>query len=499
MPIYVSTVEVMLASSSVTPPLASKSAAWDSSFQSMPPAKILSDLAGCFPGHSSSSETSPRKDNLSHCVSSQVYSSRLDIVLAHKNKRKGSRKDNIRVDPSGIGSACPTFNRASKGNGYCSVSAQSPLASCKHCLRRVWSAHRSSADPSGPMQFAVPLTSASSRALPCWTSRLDVALCAIPGVSSSRSKDLYTALAPSDSELTQHGCSQCSAKLSDLHASVKLYISTCSIAIKPFRDASQASGHVYSSLLVPQLKKISSASSENAAESETTHQQVPSGSSADLQITQLHVTSTAIGPGLPQRTVSREIWLSPSTASKRNGPVGKRMVTNTHLNPNIVDFQNCNSSETELGRTPSSGIIPPHHKISKITLILATPWTSFPIQVIREFRKSPSPVFTQTQVSDTVGSTFYPGDIRPGFSLSINPICSPEFLPSAQHSACSGSRFFLEPDSVGNADAMVTSVQPRTINAPSCRTGESVWYPSVSVKIASFGPGRKVVKISIPF
>lgn len=500
MPIYISTIEVMLSSSRVTPPLASKPAAWDSSFQRMPPADVLTDLAGCFPARLSSLETLPRKGSPPRSVSSEVYSSRLDIVLARTKERKGSGKDNGRADPSGIRSACPTFPRAPKGNRYCSVSAQSPLASCKQCLGKDWSAHCSSTDRVGPMQFAVPLPSASaSRALPCWTSRLDVALCALPGVSQS--KKLSTVLAPSNSELA-HGYSQCKAKLSDLHASVKLHISTCSVAIKPFQATSQARGQVYSSLLLPQRKRISPPSSEFAAESEMTRQAIPSGSSSDLQITRFHVTSTAKCPGLPLQTVSREIWLSPVTASKGNKPVGKRTATNAHLDPDMVDFQSCHSSGTELGRNPSSGIIPMRHKISKITLILATPWTSFPIQVVREFRKSPSPsIFIKTQGSDTGRPTFHPDGIRSGFSLSINPVCRPEFLPSPQHCGNSESKPFPEPDSVRNAgqDTLVASVQPRATNATSCRTGDSVWCPSISVRIASFGPGRKVVKISIPF
>ncbi|XP_054825905.1 spectrin beta chain, non-erythrocytic 5 [Eublepharis macularius] len=446
-PIYISTVEVMLSSSRMTQSQASKSAVWRSSFQKMPSAEILSDSAWYFPAHLSSAETTPRNDiSPSGCISSTVYSSRLDIVLAQASKGKGLGKGNSCVNPSGIGSACPT----PPCNGSSSVGASSPLTFCKSCSVSDWS--HTSTDHIGPKQFAASLPSTTaSRALPCWTSRLDVALCAIPPVSRSHSKNLHTALGPCSAETTQHGYSQCNAQLSDLHASVKLYISTCSIAIKPLRTASQASSHTYSSLLLPQLKKFSSAYSGCPTESQMTYHTIPSIASEDLHVTEFHVTSTA-GPGLPQQTVSKEIQLSPISTSKGDHPVGERPATSGHLDPDLVVFQNPHSSGKEFERTSSPGIIPAHQNVSKITLILATPWTSFPIQVIREYKKSPAPSIL-IRAPGTVVPPFHSGDIGSGFSLSINSVCYPELLPSQQHSTNSESKTFQEPGSIlGNAD-----------------------------------------------
>ncbi|CAI5763944.1 spectrin beta chain, non-erythrocytic 5 [Podarcis lilfordi] len=460
-PIYISTVEVMLSSSQVTPSLAPKSAVWGSSFQRMPPAAILSDSAWYFPTHSSPADTLPRHDiSPSHSLSSEVYSSRLDIVLAHTDKGNGFGKDNSCVNPPGIKSACPALHRDPQYNGYSSGGAQSSLISSKQCSGCDWSACHSSPDHTGSMQFAVPFPpAAASRALPCWTSRLDVSLCAIP----SQSKKLHTALTPCSSEPpVRHGYSPCKAQLPDLHASVKLYISTCSIAVKPFRTASQASSHGYSSLFLPCRKNMSSASSSLATDPQMTHQAIPSRSSADLQITQLHVTSTAKCPGLPQQTVSREIWLSPTTVSKGDHPVGKRTVANAHLDPDLVVFQNRHSTSKEFGRTSSARIIPDCHKVSKITLILATPWTSFPIQVIKEFRKSPAPsVFIRASGSNTGVPAFQTDYIGSGFSLSINPVCCPEFQPLQQYDANSQSKPSKEPNTIRNVDqdTLVTNMQ----------------------------------------
>lgn len=501
-PIYISTVEVMLSSSKVTPSQASKSAVWCSSFQKMPPAEILSDSAWYFPAHLSSAETAPRNNNsASGCISSAVYSSRLDIVLAHTSKRKGFGKDSSCVNPSGIRSACPSHPY----NSFCSAGAPSPITSCKSCSGSTWNTCHSSTDHMGPKQFAtsLPSTTTASGTLPCWKSRLDVALCAIPPVAQSHSKILHTALGPCRAETRQRGYGQCSAQLSDLHASVKLYISTCSIAIKPFRTASQTSSHAYSSLLLPQLKKFSSTSSGCPTESQMAHHTIPSTTSEDLHITQFHVASSAGPPVLPQQTVSREIQLSPTSVSKRDHSLAQGSAASGHLDPDLVVFQNSHTSGKGFERTSSPGVISPPHNVSKITLILATPWTSFPIQVIREFRKSPAPsILIRTPGTDTVGPTFYSGDIGSGFSLSINPVCCPELLPSQQHRANSESKPFQEPGTaIGNADedTLITTVQACATNAATRIAGESAWCPSISVKIASFGTGRKVVKISIPF
>ncbi|XP_062974523.1 spectrin beta chain, non-erythrocytic 5 [Elgaria multicarinata webbii] len=496
-PIYISTVEVMLSSTGAAPSSASRSAALGSSFQRMPSADILSDSAWYFPACLPSTETLPRNGILpSHCLSSEVYSSRLDIVLAHSNS---FGKESSRVNPSGLKPACPTLHRPPQCNGYSSTGAQSPLASSKRYPGSDQRACHSSTDHAGPVQFTGPFSSATaSRALPCWTSRLDVSLCAIPDASPTERKKLSTALAPCSSEPMQPSYSHCNARLSDLHASVKLYISTCSIAIKPCRAASQASGHAYSSILLPHLKKISSPSSGCKTGPQVTHQAIPSRSSADLQITRFHVTSTAKCPGLPQQTVSREIWLTPATVSTADASVGKRTVTNPHLDPDLVVLPNCHSTGKESGRTSSAEIIPTHHKISKITLILATPWASFPIKVIREFRKSPAPsVFINTPDSNMDGPSFQTDYIGSGFSLSIKPVCCPELYRSQQLGANSGPNPFQEPDTVGNAnqDALATSVQTCTTRTASHQTGESAWYPSISMCLKSSDFGRTVDEV----
>lgn len=500
-PIYISTVEVMLSSSRMTSSEASNSAVWCSSFQKMPPAGILSDTAWYFPAHLSSAETTPRSNiSPSGCISSVVYSSRLDIVLAQTSKGKGLGKDNSCVNPSGIGSASPS----PLCNSFYSTGTPSPDTSCKSCTGHAWSICHSSSDHMDSKQLGASLPSTTaSRTLPCWTSRLDVALCAIPSASRSHSKNLHTALGPCRAQTTQHGNSQYNAQLSDLHTSVKLYISTCSIAIKPFRTASQASSHAYSSLLLPQLKKFSSTSSGCPTESQMAHHPTPSTASEDLHITQFHVASTA-GPVFPQQTVSRKIQLSPASVSKRDNSVAPEPAASGHLEPDLVVFQNSHSTGKGFERTSRPGIIPSRHNVSKVTLILATPWTSFPIQVIREFRKSPAPsILIRTPGANAVGLPFYSGDIGSGVSLSINPVCCPELLSSQQyHGGNSESKPFQQSGTVsGNADedTLVTTVQACATNAASYRAGESAWCPSISVKIASLGTGRKVVKISIPF
>ncbi|KAM6459321.1 uncharacterized protein PHA67_008307 [Liasis olivaceus] len=478
-PIYISTVEVMLSSAKVVPSPVSRAALYGASFQRMPPEEIISDSAWYFPTHSSSTGTLPISDILpSPCLSSEVHSSRLDIVLAHSNKGNGLGKDNSCVNSSSIKSACPTLFRDTQCKGYNSIEARSLLASCSGASDwkgNDWDACHSS---------AVSFHSAASRALPCWTSRLDVSLCAIPDASSSQNKNLYQVLAPCNSRSTEQHYNQCNSQFSDLHASVKLYISTCSIAIKPISAA-------YSSLLLPHLKKISTTSPGLTAGPQMSHQVIPSGNSVDHQVKQLHVTNPTKCPILPQQTVFKEIWLTPSTLAKADSLLGKRTVANSQLDPDLVVFQNHHSTGKEFGKTSNAGIIPAHHKISKITLILATPWTSFPIKVVREFRKQPVPsVLIKASGSDMGGSMLQPDCTGSSISLSINPICCPEFQPSQE------SKPFQDPDASGNADraAFLTHRQ-----ASSRAPGENTWCPSISVKIASFGTGRKVVKISIPF
>ncbi|KAH0620638.1 hypothetical protein JD844_021301 [Phrynosoma platyrhinos] len=503
-PIYISTVEVMLSSSRVATPPTSKPAVQETSFRRMPPAEILSDSDWYFPAHLPPTETLPRNDILPpHCLSSEVYSSRLDIILAHSNKGKDLGRDQSCVNPSGIKAACSTLHKGLQCNGYSNAGVHSSLISCKQYSGSGCSGCHSSTVHADPVQFAVPFPSATaSRGLPCWISRLDVSLCAIPeSDSSSQSKTTHAALPLCNSEPRQHSYNHCSAQPSDLHASVKLYISTCSIAIKPFRAASQTSNHAYSSLLLPHLNKISTGSSSHGARPQMTHQAIPSRSPTDLQITRFHITSTDKCPDPHQQTVSREIWLSPTTMTKGDSPFGKRTIQNTHLDPDMIVFQNHHSTGEKYGKTSSTGIIPGHHKISKITLILATPWTTLPIKVIKEFQKNSAPsIFVKTQGSNLEGPNLQTDCIGSGFSLSINPVCCPEFQPSRQ-GARSEPKPFQEPGTVGETDQAtpLTNMSACTTNAASHKTGESKWCPSISVKIASFGAGRKVVKISIPF
>uniref|UniRef100_A0ABM5FN35 Spectrin beta chain, non-erythrocytic 5 n=1 Tax=Pogona vitticeps TaxID=103695 RepID=A0ABM5FN35_9SAUR len=490
-PIYISTVKVTLSSSRAAPPAASKSAVWVNSFQTKQPEEIVSESTWYFPAHLLSTETQPRNDSLpSRSPSSEVYSSRLDIILAHSNRGKDLGEDDSCVNPPRIKTACPTLHRGLQCNGYSNTGTQSSLISCKQYSGTEWSDCHSSADPVGPGEFAVPLPPATvSRALPCWTSRLDVSLCAVPDASSPQRKNSNTAPAPCISKPTQRGCSQCSAELSDLHASVKLYISTCSIMIKPFRTASQASSHAYSSLLSSRLKKISSPSSGLGEESPVTHQDTPSRSSADLQITQFRVTSRDKSPDLPLQTVSRDIRLSPTAVNKEGAPVGKQIVRDPGLDPDLVVFQDHHSTDKAFRRTSNTGMIPSHHKISQITLILATPWTSFPIKVIREFRKSPAPsVFIKTLGSGTGSPNFQPGYKGSGFSLSINPVCCPEFQSYQQQGANS------EPHSTDHS-TLVTSMRACTTNAASHKTGESAWCPSFSMYVKSSDFGNTVDEV----
>ncbi|XP_044291663.1 spectrin beta chain, non-erythrocytic 5 [Varanus komodoensis] len=356
-------------------------------------------------------------------------------------------------------------------NGRSSVGAESHRAPSKQYPASSWSVCHSSPGHAGPMQFPGPFSSAtSSRALPCWTSRLDVSLCDIPEASPSQRKNLYTVLSPCCSEPAQPSYN---TQLSDLHASVKLYVSTCSIVIKPCRTASPPSSHAYSSLLLPHLRKISSPSSGCGTSPQEDHQAIPSRSPEDLQVTQFHVSSTAKCPGLPQQTVSREIWLTPTTVSAADAPVGKRTVTNTHVGADMVVFQNCHSTSKDSVRSSSAGIIPAHHKISKITLILATPWASFPIKVVREFRKSPAPsAFINTPTSEMVSQTFQQEYMGSGFSLSINPVGCSALYPSRKQGGNSVSEPLQEQDAEGNANqaSLATNVQTCTTRATSHQT-----------------------------
>lgn len=476
-PIYISTVEVTLSSARVVPSPISRAAVYGASFQRMPPAENTPNSTWYFPDHSSSAETLSISDILpSPCLSSEVHSSRLDIVLARSKKRNGLEKDNSCINSSAFKSACPTLLRDTQCKGYKSTDAQSMLVSCSGASdwkENDWDACHSS---------AAAFHSATSRALPCWTSRLDVSLCAIPDASSSQNKNLYRIRAPCNSKSTEQNYNQCNSQFSDLHASVKLYISTCSVAIKPIRAA-------YSSVLLPHLKKISTTSPGLTRGNQKTHQVIPSRNSAEHQVKQLHVTNPTKCPILPPQTVFKEIWLTPSTLAKADTLLGKRTVTHSPLDPDMLVFQNHHSASKEFGKTSSIGIIPAHHKISKISLILATPWTSFPIKVVREFRKQPAPsVLIKASYSDMGGSTLQSNCKGSSILLSINPVYCPEYQSSQED--------LQDPDAATNASQAVflTNMQ-----ASSHRHGENTWCPSISVKIASFGTGRKVVKISIPF
>ncbi|XP_030415415.1 uncharacterized protein LOC115650119 [Gopherus evgoodei] len=497
-PIYVSTVEVMLSSSRVTPPPTFESAVQGRPFQKMP------SSAWYLPAGQSATESTRRNVTLPPSnISSGVYCSRLDVILAQTNRRKVFRKDNPCMNLSDMASACSNLHRDSWGSGCGSFGIRSTPTSCKQCSVGDQSACHSSTDKNGPMKLSVSLPSAasSSKAPPSWTSRLDVALSAIPAVSPLHSKRMHATLASRSSAPPQRGYSQCSVPIPDLHASVKLYISTCSLAIKPFRTDTQVSNHAHSSLLVPQLEKMPGTSAGLPTGSQVSKQDFSSPGSPALQITRFHVTSSAECPGLPQQTVSREIWLTPAALTRRESSVGGREVPNTDLNPDLIIFQNNPSSETAFGNTPCERLTPAHHKISKITLILATPWTTVPIHVVREFRKSPAPtIFIKSRDLDAPGPPLHPIGIGAGLSLSVNPVCCPELLSSQQRWATSGSRPSQDACTVGTIapENLLTNIPACTANVPH-RAGRGAWCPSFAVNIASFGAGRRVVKISIPF
>lgn len=497
-PIYVSTVEVMLSSSGVTPPPTFESAIRDKPFQKWP------SSAWYLPGSQSAAKNVPRNaTSPPSSISSGVYCSRLDVILAHTNRKRGFRKDPQYVNPSDMTSKSSTLHKDPQGNGHRSFGLWSTPASCKQYSVRDQSTCQSSTDKIGPMQLAISLPSdVSSLKTPLsWTSRLDVALSAIPAGSPLHSKGLPATLTSGHSVSPQHGYSQCNVQLPDLHASMNLYISTCSLTIKPFRADTPVSSHAYSSILMPQLEKVSAKSAGLPTGSQGPKQGFPSVGPPALQITRFHVTSSAKCSGVPQQTASREIWLSPAVLSEGKGSPTRSEVTQTDFDPDLVIFQNHPASGTKFGEAPCDGLTPAHHKVSKITLILATPWTTVPIQVVREFRKSQtSTVFIRTNDPDAAGPSLHtvgPGD---GFSLSVNPVCCPKLLSTQKHWATCGLR-------PSPAACSVPGVDPDTLltNTPACtasashRAGESAWCPSFAVNIASFGAGRRVVKISIPF
>lgn len=492
---YVSTAEVMLSSSRMTPPPPFDSAVRDRPFQKMPasawhpPAgQSVAELAA---GDASSSPSS---------VSSGAYCSRLDVVLAHTDQRKCFKSASHCVSPSDEASSCSSPPRDPQGHGYGCSGTWSTSASYKQYSEREKRFHHISPEKKDPLKLAVSLPSdiLSCKAPPSWTSRLDVDLSAIPSVSTLHSKKLHTSLEPCDSLPHQQGCSQCNVKMQDLHASMKLYISTCSLTIKPFRADSHGSSHVHSSLIMPQLEKVPGTPTGLPTGSQKPKQGFPSDGSPALQITRFHVTSSKY-PGLPQQTVSRDIWLSPAVLTGRENSASANEVTSKDLDPELIVFQNHPQSRPEFRKTPHDGLTPAHHKVSKITLILATPWTAMPIQVVREFRRSPSPtVFIKTPDSDIAGPPFHPVEIGAGLSLSVNPVCCSGLLSS--HWARSGLRRSRETCSLKTVcpENLLTNIPAHTTSS-NHRDTEGAWSPSIAVNIASFGSGRRVVKISIPF
>lgn len=380
-PVYVSTAEVMLSPSGMTPPPPFESIVQDRPFQKMPPTARHAPtgrVAEIIQGNASSSPNS---------VSSGAYCSRLDVVLEHTDWRKGLGNASHCADLSDrkarwSSSPKDTQRRGSGGSGTWSTPA-----SYKQYSERDKSVHFSS-EKDNPLKFAVSLPSdvLSCKAPPSWTSRLNVDLSAIPDVSTLCSKNQRASLEPCDSFPLQQGCSQCNVQMQDLHASMKLYISTCSLTVKPFRADSHASNHVHSSLLMPQLEKLPETPAGLSTGSQKPKPGFPSGGSPALQITRFHVTSSKY-PSFPQEAVSRDIWLSPAALTGRENSAYGSEVTSRDLSPELIVFQNHPSSKPEFGKSPCDRLTPAHHKVSKITLILATPWTAMPIQVVREFRR----------------------------------------------------------------------------------------------------------------
>lgn len=492
---YVSTVEVMLSSSGMIPPPPFESAVRDRPFQKMPAS------AWHPPTGRAAAELSPGNANSTpSSLSSGAYCSKLDVVLADKDRRKGFRSTSHCVSPSDETSRCFSPPGDPQGHGYEGSGTQSTSASYKQHSGREKSVHQISPDKNDPLKLAVSLPSdvLSCKAPSSWTSRLDVDLSAIPAVSTLCSKDLHASLQPCNSLTPQQTCSQCNIEMPDLHTSMKLYISTCSLTIKPFRADSHGSSHAHSSLLMPQLEKVPETPAGLPTGSQKPKQAFPSGESPALQITRFHVTSSKYS-GLPQRTVSRDIWLSPAVLTGREHSASGNKVTSKDLNPELIVFQNHRPPRPEFRRTPCDGLTPAHHKVSKITLILATPWTAMPIQVVREFRRSPSPtILIKTHDADIAGPPFHPVEIGAGLSLSVNPVCCSGLLSS--HWARSGLRPSQETCTLKSvcSDNLLTNI-PAHNTSSAHRDMEDAWCPSIDVNIASFGSGRRVVKISIPF
>lgn len=491
---YVSTVEVTLSSSRLTPPPPFESAVQDRPFQKMPA------TAWHPPTGQSVAELAPGNANAPpSSVSSGAYCSRLDVILEHTEQRKGFRSTSYSVNPSHETSRCSSPPRDPQSHGYEGSGIQSTSPSYKQYSEKEKIAHRISSGKNDPLKLAVSLPSdvLSCKTPPSWTSRLDVDLSAIPAVSTLCSKNLHAPLEPCDSLPPQQGCSQCHVQMPDLHASMKFYISTCSLTIKPFQADSYGSSHAHSGLLLPQLEKVPETSGHPTG-FQKPKQSFPSGGSPALQITRFHVTSSKY-PGLPQHTVSRDIWLSPAVLTERENSASGNEVTSKNLDTELIVFQNHPSSTPEFRKTRCNGLTPAHHKVSKITLILATPWTAMPIQVVKELRRSPSPaIFIKTRDSVIAGPPFHPVEIGAGVSLLVKPVCCSGLLSS--HWTRSGLR-------PSQATCTLKSVCPHNLltNIPAHTTSstqrdmEDAWCPSIAVNIASFGSGRKVVKISLPF
>lgn len=491
--IYVSTVEMLLSSCRTTPAPPSESAVQDRPFQKMPVP------AWHPPTGQSVAELSP--GNAISPPSSVSYCSRLDVTLAYTDQSKGLGSAGHRVSSSDETSTCSSACKDPWGHGNERSGTHPTSASYKQYSKREKSVHRISPGKSDPLKLALSLPSdvLSCQAPSSWISHLNVDLSAIPAASVPHSKkNLHASLEPCVSLPPQQGCSQCSVQMSDLHTSMKLYISTCSLMIKPFRAGSHGSSHARSSLLMPQLEKVPETPSGLPTRSQKPKQGFPSGGSPALQITRFHVTSSKY-PGLPQQTLSRDIWLSPAVLTGRENSASGNEITSKDLSPELIVFQNYPSSRPEFRKTPCDGLTPAHHKVSKITLILATPWPAMPIQVIREFRRSPNPtVFIKTHDSDRAGPAFHPVEIGAGLSLSANPVCCSELLSS--HWTRSGLKPSQETYTVKSVcpDKLVTNI-PAHSRASAHRDTERPGCPSIAVNIASFGSGRRVVKICIPF
>lgn len=502
-PVYVSTAEVILSSSRMTPPPPFESTVRERPFQKMPASAwhppTGQSVAEMAPGSASSSPSSASSPS---SVSSGAYCSRLDVVLAHTDRKKDFGNTTHGVDPSDKISRFSSPPRDPQGRGYGGSGTWSTPASYKQYSERDRSVHPISPEKDNPLKLAVSLPSdvLSCKAPSSWTSRLDVDLSAIPAVSTLHSKNRQASLEPCDSLPLQQGCSQCNVQMPDLHASMKLYISTCSLTVKPFRADSRGSNHIHSSLLMPQLEKVPETPAGLPTGSQKTKPVFHSGGSPALQITRFHVTSSKY-PGFPQESVSRDIWLSPAALTGRENPAHGNEVTSNNLDPELIVFQNHPSSRPEFGKAPCDGLTPAHHKVSKITLILATPWTAMPIQVVREFRRSPSPtIFIRTHDSDIAGPPLHPVGIGADLSLSVNPVCCSGLLSTQQHWARSGLRPSQETCTLKSVcpDDLLTNIPTHTASSAHRHT-EGSWCPSIAVNIASFGSGRRVVKISIPF